>query len=216
MDRLTEDMIEREHRLLLHVAGELSPSEVAELERELQGDPAAQTAMERVGELLTETRAGLAALDASEPMARAVNRASDRAVKCVFAWTEGQKEARVLRSTRRHPLAEGMVWRYARWPLAAAALLVVGLMVWTFSAEVPQNQGPIAEDTRAPVVLDPPEVAVAPRDSAAPSEPQFEAIAALFESYARSDGADAVELELAGTTSDHVAALRLLEEPDYE
>src|SRR5688500_13027388 len=120
MDRGLDDIPELEHRLLLYGAGGPGADDAEQLERELSEDSGARRALTGLRALMAETQAGLAALEAKDEVSpRAVRRASDRAVRAVFGWVEGEKEARLLRSSDRGSLAEGVVWRYARWPLAA-------------------------------------------------------------------------------------------------
>lgn len=217
MDRLLDDIPELEGRLLLYAAGELTADEAAALERDLSADPAAREALEQLRALLTETNAGLGALEAASGIApRSLRRASDRAVRAVFEWTQVDRASRTLGRGEMHPLAEGVVWRYARWPLAAAAMLVVGLMVWTFNSQPTQLGGgsQVAVAPTPALGADGPngtDVTAAQTDnSPRTSDARFEQVAALFENPG--GGADL----LAGGLSEDLAALRLLEEPDYE
>lgn len=218
MDRLLDEIPELEGRLLLYAAGELSAEEVAALERELSTDPAARAALEQVRALLAETSNGLGALEAASGIApRSLRRASDRAVRAVFEWTQVERVSRTLRNER-HALAEGVVWRFARWPLAAAALLVVGLMVWTFNSQPTQLGGGgqvaiVPTPSLAGEVPGGTDVtggAATTDNSLRNPDARFEQMAALFENPGA--GGDL----LAGGLSEDLAALRLLEEPDYE
>ena len=104
------------------------------------------------------------------------------------------------------------MWRYARWPLAAAALLVVGLVLWTFSTEPAQNRD-VADGTTtlqsAPIAGIPGGATTSPSKD----EVRLDQIAALFDNPTRDEFGG---VEFAGGLSDELAALRLLEEPDYE
>lgn len=207
MDQLPDEVSQLEQRALLYAAGELPPDEAVEFERAVSGSGQAAAALEGARRLLAETASGLERLQEAEAVsARSMRRARDRAVRAVLSWVTLEREARSLRSAHRHPLSEGVVWRFARWPLAAAALLVVGLVIWTFSTNPVQNlaDGGTAETT--------PTQGTPSTNSTTDSE--MDQVAALFDNPSR-DGSE-LGAGLAGGLSDDLAALRLLEEPDYE
>ena len=215
MDRLPDEISLLEQRALQCAVGELPPDDAAAFEQEAAHTLEARAALEEARDLLRETAAGLAELQKAEVVSeQAMRRARNRAGKAIFAWVEVEREAQVLRAIRRHPLAEGMVWRYTRWPLAAAALLVVGLVIWTFSTEPAQNRN-FAESR--PVIPLPGQADSTSGNglgegSVAPSAGELDQIAALFDNPSR-DGSERI---LAGGLSNELAALRLLEEADYE
>ncbi len=214
MDHILDDLPELEGRLLLYVAGELSAEQAEMVQRELAESPAAREALEGIRGLLEETAAGLATLEAAERVSiRSVRRASDRAVRAVFGWVVGESQARVLRASDRSSLSDGVVWRYARWPLAAAAVLVVGLMVWTFGTE---PTGDSIADTDAlrgsesiSAIRGANEQTGTSQNPALPVS-RLEQVAALF------DSPEGTPVELGSALSEELVALRLLYEPDWE
>jgi hypothetical protein len=219
MDRLLDEIPELEHRLLLYAAGEL-PAESAEaVEREIAENPAAREALAEVNELLGLAQSRLAAWDAEDGVApRASRRAADRAVRAVFDWTEAENHARLLRPARRGALAEGVVWRYARWPLSAAAILVLGLMIWTFGTEPSRTPGIANSGPRSPETAG--GTPVVPVGTLTTTAFQLDQAAAMFDGPAgrwdRDGDSDLTQLELGSALSDELAALRLLYEPDWE
>jgi anti-sigma factor RsiW len=228
MERLLDDIPELEHRLLLYAAGELGADDAEQVERELSENPDARAALSGLRALMGETQTGLAAVEAKDEVSpRAVRRASDRAVRAVFGWVEGEKESRLLRSRDRGALAEGAVWRYARWPLAAAAVLVVGLMIWTFGSDPTAQREGLAQNepvTPAPAPEDGESTASTPQGGVLPviqtALVQLDQVAAMFDNpaarFERDEGADGLAMELGSGLSDELAALRLLDEPDWE
>jgi hypothetical protein len=222
MERLLDEIPELEHRLLLYAAGELSAEQAEAVERDLADNPSAREALANIQDLLGHTQAGLMTLDAADEVApRVVRRARDRAVRAIFDWTEVASQARTLRPTGRSALAEGVVWRYARWPLGVAAALVLGLMVWTFGSDpdrmggnnVAVNPGTTESDGSG-----------APTTTGGTAQPQtgtrLEQVAAMFDNPAgrwdRDGDSEMTSLEFGNTLSDELAALRLLYEPDWE
>lgn len=221
MDRLLDEIPELEHRLLLYAAGELSAENAETMEWELAENPAARQALAEIHDLLGQTQSGLLAWEAEDSVSpRVSRRVTDRAVRAVFEWTEAETQARLLRPARRGALSEGVVWRYARWPLSAAAVLVLGLMIWTFGTEPSRtpgiaNSGPVSPETDAGT----PTNGVGTLTTTAF---QLDQVAAMFDGPAgrwdRDDDSDSdlTQLELGSTLSDELAALRLLYEPDWE
>ncbi len=220
MDRFYEELPELESRLLLYAEGELSPEEASAVEAELSRNPAAGAALESVRAMLAETHVGLSALDRAAPLsARVRRRAGDRAVSAVFQWVETEAHARTLRKSAHGSLRDGAAWRYARWPLAAAAALVVGLMLWTFGSE-PTRLGPDVafNEFQFEDPADPPEGPVAVAQTGDTRVEQL--AAALFDNPAGrwdEDGdTDLSQLELGTAMLQELAAIRLLDEPDWE
>jgi hypothetical protein len=213
MDRLPDEISQLQQRALLHAAGELSAEEVLAFEAEVAAGGDARVALEEARRLLVDTETRLGGLRQAEMVSeRSMRRARDRATRSIFSWVDVERSDRVLRATRHSSLADGVVWRYARWPLAAAALLVVGLVLWTFSTEPAQNRD-VADGTTplqsAPIAGVPGGATTSPSND----EVRLDQIAALFDNPTRDEFGG---VEFAGGLSDELAALRLLEEPDYE
>ena len=139
MTRLTSQSVDLEHLLLLHAVGELPPREAADFERQLDRDPALRRQSDALRGLTAACDDALARADAVRPTPpAAARRAADRAARAVAAW---QEVPAVAGRIAPEPLAQGRAWRLARWPLSAAAALVVGLIVWTFASD-PSSIGP--------------------------------------------------------------------------
>ena len=136
-----------EHRLLLHAAGELPPRDAAELEATLKTDATARGRLEDARLLLAASASHLSDLDAANPpRAGAVARAARGAGEAVGRALDARDARRAASSQTaapRLPAQYGRVWHYARWPLAAAAAMVVGLISWTLLSE-PTAMAPIA------------------------------------------------------------------------
>ena len=222
MDRLLDEIPELENRLLLYAAGELTADSAEAVEQVLSENPSARAALEEIRGLLGQTQSSLRTWDAEDPpAARMLRRTSDRAVRAVFDWTEAETQARLLKPVRRGALAEGVVWRYARWPLAAAAVLVVGLMVWTFGTEPTRTGGgEMAANPRPDAVQNSTESPAPDGGSLTPVSFQLDQVAAMFDGPAgrwdREGDSELPPLELGSSLSDELAALRLLYEPDWE
>ena len=224
MDRLLDEIPELENRLLLYAAGELSAENAVAIERELAENPSARQALAELQDLLSHAQTGLRSWDMENGIApRVARRATDRAVRAVFDWSEAESQARLLRPARRGALAEGVVWRYARWPLSAAAILVLGLMVWTFGTEPTRTPGVAVTNggngQETGTGSGTPTNGVAGLTA---TTFQLEQVAAMFDGPAgrwdRDDDSDTglTQLELGSALSDELAALRLLYEPDWE
>jgi hypothetical protein len=225
MDRLLDEIPELENRLLLYAAGELSAEQAEAVERDLADNPSAREALAQIRDLLGHTQVALSAWEAADKLGpRVVRRARDRAVRAVFEWTEVEAQSRMLRPAGRSALAEGVVWRYARWPLGVAAALVLGLMVWTFGSD-PDRMG--GND----VAVNPGTTAGTESGSSgtttttggtaqSQSGTRLEQVAAMFDNPAgrwdRDGDSEMTSLEFGNTLSDELAALRLLYEPDWE
>ena len=117
--------LDADARLLLQALGEL-PAEAT--------DDGRRTALRRA---VAAGDAALAALDAATPLsATTVDRAARRAARAVELWQDRPAVAGVIGPVAAEsPWGQGRVWRVARWPLGAAAALVLGLVVWTLTSD---------------------------------------------------------------------------------
>ena len=139
MTRFLTQAVEPDHKLLLHALGELPAGDTAEMEQFLADDPAARRRLDTLHAQFDSAVGAVAAVDAARPLSGAtVSRAAARAAGAVAAW---QDRPAVIGQIGPEPMTQGRVWKVARWPLSAAAALVVGLIVWTFASD-PSAVGP--------------------------------------------------------------------------
>lgn len=217
MTRLLDDLPDLDSRLLLYAAGELGAEDAEAVERELATNVEARERLEVVRSLLAGTGDLLAAADSSAPLAdRTRARASARAERAVTSWADAGREAMRLRPDLA-PASHAAIWAYARWPLAAAAALVAGAVLFHVYVGEPVGQpGDLAQTstTDAPA----PTVPVAVADVQAVSERALQQAAAMFDSPAEAlgDGVALVQLDLRNDLTDELAALQQLHPDNWE
>ena len=140
MTRALHQPVDAESRLLLYAVSELPPRDAAELEDQLRRDPDLRRRLEATRDAAKFAADVLERADAGRPPS-GVSRAAARAARAVAAWQDAPAVAGQIGPEPAGPLAQGRVWKIARWPLSAAAALVVGLIVWTFASD-PSTVGP--------------------------------------------------------------------------
>lgn len=115
-------------QLMLLAADELPVAEAQALRERIQADPALAARFAALAEEFAGLETLLAAADRARPVSRTSERvAQNEACRAVRAWLERDVPA-ASRVVAPSPI-ETAVWRYARWPLAAAAAVVVGLIL---------------------------------------------------------------------------------------
>lgn len=148
-DDETPDNASGDPRCLLWASGELSETERREFESALSTDASLRESAESL-------RDDLALLDlavmpnVSEAEA---NRAAARARTAMHSWlSEPAVAGRIAGGAVVDQDASSRVWKYARWPLAAAAVIVAGLVGLTMlSEQTGMNPfGKVASETDAP------------------------------------------------------------------
>lgn len=130
MRSLLQQLENNEAILLLYTAGELPPEDRAEVEQMLARDPALRAALEDLRALEQGTAALCAAADAVAPRPRVD--AAVRRLAPVLARYAADAAAPPAPAPRRR-LHVGW-WAY---PVAAAAAIVIGLILWAIFAPAP-------------------------------------------------------------------------------
>ena len=130
---------------MLLAAGELPAAEAARLRARIEQDASLRDQWEGLVELEAGVDGLFAEADAAEPLPQGTaSRARAAAEVAVRQWVaESQAPAARIEPGP----VETAVWRYARWPLAAAASVVIGLIIWTFASE-PTGTPRVATDYR--------------------------------------------------------------------
>lgn len=134
MNRVDEQFDDLDARLMLLAAGELPAGEAQVLRAQVERDTALSARYEAMASGLEELGEMVDQADRSQPTSPVRERAAARAAgRAVRAWAsrDAAAQTRVITPS---PI-ETAVWRYARWPLAAAAAMVVGLILFTTFAD---------------------------------------------------------------------------------
>lgn len=127
-------------QLMLLAAGELPEAEAQGLRDRLQADPELAARFDALSQEMSGLQARLASADRAVPFSQAAQRAAEReATRAVHAWLDRNTEVQPRKIA---PSAlETAVWHYARWPLAAAAAIVVGLILLPLLLDTTDDRG---------------------------------------------------------------------------
>jgi hypothetical protein len=122
--------------LLLYLSGELPPRDASALERRLAAEPALRDELDALRQVHVELNRAFAAADAAEPIDARVRSAERLAARVVAQWQVDRATARrtAAAAAPRRAARNVPVWLY---PLSAAALVMVGLGVWSLSVNDP-------------------------------------------------------------------------------
>jgi anti-sigma factor RsiW len=135
--------------LLLYLAGELSPAEHAEVERKLQADPALRAQLGDLAAANDSVTGMLSRLDA--PIADSSREAAVRSVSRALAAAKADRLAMASAITR--PQRPPLNLRRFLVPLAGAAALVGGILLWPRTIQMPARQTAQYVETEFPDIL---------------------------------------------------------------
>jgi hypothetical protein len=132
VSNLLQQLENNESILLMYLAGELPPQDLAEVEQMLATDPVMRTSLERLREARDSFEAAMPALDRATRQPAPESVAVRRVVREMRQWQARRLAAPAPIEVRRR--LRFPVWAY---PIATAAAVVIGFLVWWGNAERP-------------------------------------------------------------------------------
>ena len=125
------EQLDRDALLMLYAVDELSPAQAAELEAKLSADPSLAQQLQQVRDLLSQADETVRAIDEVQrlPVSDAV--AVRSAARAMQQWSVDRLRNRVEPEKK----VTGIPWWI--YPSAAAAVLIIGFLIWSGRQEVP-------------------------------------------------------------------------------
>jgi anti-sigma-K factor RskA len=135
------DQLDREAAAMLYVAGELEPAEREAFERRLASETGLAAEVERLRAAQRAITASLESLDAQQRLPVNEGVAVRRASRAIGAWLTARTVSVMP------PVKKGWPFPWWSYPVAAAACLIVGFLVWSTSQDVqPMSALPEAKE----------------------------------------------------------------------
>ncbi len=125
------EQLDRDALLMLYAADELPPAQAAALEVQLAADPSLAAQLQQVRDLVSHADDVVRSMDETQrpPVSSAV--AVRRAARAMQQWTIDRMRSRI------EPEKKTFAIPWWIYPSAAAAILIVGFLVWSGKQEIP-------------------------------------------------------------------------------
>jgi len=128
---IESEQLDRDALLMLYAADELSPAQAAELEGQLAADPSLAAQLQRIRDLLSHADDAVRAIDEAQRLPVSTAVAARSAARIMQQWSVDRLRNRVTAEKK----VTGVPWWI--YPSAAAAVLIVGFLIWSGRQEVP-------------------------------------------------------------------------------
>ena len=125
------DNLDRDAAVMLYLAGELDTDDRAAFERRMGSEPALAADVERLRAAQSEVNASLERADGHTRLPASEGVAVRRVARSINQWLANRD------SQPATPLRKSVIFPWWSYPSAAAAMLIIGFLVWSSRQEVP-------------------------------------------------------------------------------
>ncbi|HTL31067.1 MAG TPA: hypothetical protein VL282_17685 [Tepidisphaeraceae bacterium] len=122
--------------LLMYLSDELSHQERSQVDRRLAAEPALRLQLDSMRGAQDSTLAAMQMLDNSERLPTVQGAASRRVIRAMQRWQAGREIEQAAQAKPNRFRFYIPVWTY---PVAAAAIIIVGFVLWGMNIEVNHN-----------------------------------------------------------------------------